>query len=80
MAYEMKDGQWNLFANTNRTKDTQPTHTGKLMLNGKEYKLSAWVKEGKSGRFFSGKAELPSLRETSRADIRPLDDDGEIPF
>ena len=43
-----------LFKNNRKEKETQPTHTGSINIEGKEYYLSAWVNESKSGnRYFS---------------------------
>ena len=42
-----------LFKNDRKTKDTQPGYTGSLNVDGVEYFLDAWLKEGKSGKFFS---------------------------
>lgn len=42
-----------LFRNDRKTKDTQPSHTGTLNVDGVEYFLDAWVKEGQKGKFFS---------------------------
>lgn len=42
-----------LFKNDRKTKDTQPGYTGTLNVDGVEYFLDAWVKEGQKGKFFS---------------------------
>lgn len=42
-----------LFKNDRKTKDTQPGYTGSLNVDGVEYFLDAWLKDGKSGKFFS---------------------------
>ena len=62
MAYTPKEGSGSLFKNNRKTSETHPDYTGSIMLNGKEHWLSAWVKEGKSGKFFSvslGKPKEP---------------------
>lgn len=42
-----------LFRNDKATSDKHPTHTGKVNIEGREFYISAWVKEGKKGKFFS---------------------------
>ena len=44
-----------LFTNKRKTKDTHPTHSGTINVNGTEFWLSAWVNTSKSSgeRFFS---------------------------
>lgn len=42
-----------LFKNDRKTKDTQPGYTGSLNVDGVEYFLDAWLKEGQKGKFFS---------------------------
>lgn len=42
-----------LFKNDRKENENQPGYTGKIQVDGKEYRLSAWVKEGKKGKFFS---------------------------
>lgn len=47
-----------LSKNERKTKDTHPEYTGQINVEGKEYWLSAWVKEAKQGpnagkKFFS---------------------------
>lgn len=42
-----------LFENDRKETDNHPDYTGKLNVDGKEYWLSAWVKDGNKGEFFS---------------------------
>jgi hypothetical protein len=42
-----------LFRNDKASSDKHPTHTGKINVEGRDYYLNAWVKEGKKGKFFS---------------------------
>lgn len=39
--------------NDRKEKESHPTHSGQCTIDGKEYWLSAWVKEGERGKFFS---------------------------
>ena len=39
--------------NQRREKDTHPEYTGQIDIDGVGYWLSAWVKEGQGGKFFS---------------------------
>lgn len=48
------DNSGALFKNDRRESEKHPEYTGSLTVNGVEYWLSAWVKQGKSGgKFFS---------------------------
>jgi hypothetical protein len=51
--YQQKEGQGSLFKNLKKNNEKSPEYTGNILLNGKEMRLSAWVKEGKSGKFLS---------------------------
>jgi hypothetical protein len=74
--YQMQEGQFTLFKNNN-VANNGPQYTGEIMVNGKKMRLAAWVKEGKNGKFFSGKMSEPMQQ-------RPQEDDsqgtGDLPF
>ena len=81
MAYVPKDGSGSLFKNTRKEKDSHPDYRGDLMIGGQLYEVAAWVKEGKSGKFFSLSAK-PKQAEPPREHkpaARDRDDD-DIPF
>ncbi|RUU80479.1 hypothetical protein [Mesorhizobium sp. M7A.F.Ca.MR.362.00.0.0] len=53
MAYEQKDNSGTLFKNDKREKDSHPHAKGTALIDGVEYWVSAWTKEGAKGRFQS---------------------------
>lgn len=87
---QRRDNSGSLGKNIRREKDTHPTHAGQCTVDGKDYWISAWVKDGRDGsRFFSlafkpmeqrgGNAPPPSQQRPSPA---PAADDlsDDIPF
>lgn len=51
--YEQKDFSGSLFKNEKREKDSQPHATGSALIDGVDYWVSAWTKEGPKGRYQS---------------------------
>lgn len=42
-----------LFKNDRKTEQKHPDYTGSITVDGTEYWLSAWIKEGQKGKFMS---------------------------
>jgi hypothetical protein len=42
-----------LFKNDRKETDNHPDYNGSINVGGTDYWLSAWIKEGKSGKFMS---------------------------
>ena len=58
MAYEKRDMSGSLFKNDRKEKDTHADYRGEIRIDGKDYWLSCWIKEGKNGKFLSLAAKL----------------------
>lgn len=64
--------------NKRREADTHPEYTGKCEIDGKEYWINAWIKEGNGEKFFSlsfkakdaRPAPPPAPRQQPRRDER----------
>lgn len=74
-----------LFKNEKKTQETHPEYTGAINVNGTDYWLSGWIKEGKSGKFFSlsvrPKQDAPRQSSEPTRKAKPADDfKDDIPF
>lgn len=68
MAYEMKPGQFSLFKNEKKEKETQPDYTGNGMdTNGTECWISAWVKRPDGKKPFFSISIKPKDEQKSEA-------------
>ncbi len=72
-----------LFKNERRTQDNHPEYTGSVTIDGKEMWLSAWVKQGAKGKFFSlafklKDAKKPAASTNPNPPAETSDDD--VPF
>ena len=84
MAYEMKELNGSLFKNEKKEKDTHPNATGSCLIDGVEYWISSWTKDGAKGKWQSlafkrkdeKKAEPP--QQQKKGSFSEMDDD--IPF
>lgn len=83
MAYEQKDMSGTLFKNDRRDKDSHPHAKGTALIDGVEYWVSAWTKDGAKGKFQSLSFQRKEQRQADpqpahSPEPRELDD--EIPF
>lgn len=81
MAYEKREGSGTLFKNDRKEQPNHPDYKGDILIDGQEYWLSAWIKEGKSGKFMSLSAKPKEARQESKpktGGIMDMSDD--VPF
>lgn len=68
-----------LFKNDRKEKDTHPDYKGSCEINGEEMWMSAWLKDGKSGKFMSFSFTPKEQPKKQSAPVQTEDFD-DIPF
>lgn len=69
-----------LFREQEKKSDKSPDYTGKLDVDGKEYRLAGWIKDGQRGKFLSLAISEPQGRKEPEPAQSPADLDDQIPF
>lgn len=69
-----------LFKNDKKQKDTHPDYKGSAEVDGVDYWLSAWIKEGKNGKYMSLSFQLKDS-QTQQPPVAPAGNaDESVPF
>ena len=69
------------FKNTNKNSDKHPDYKGTIDVNGTEFWLSAWIKDGKKGKFMSLAVQPKENRPPTQQDnSEPTENQSDIPF
>lgn len=70
-----------LFKKENRSSERAPNYEGNINVDGKDYRLAAWIKESKTGKKFMSLAvsvptkptDKPTTKSTPKQEPKPLD-------
>jgi len=68
-----------LFQNDKKGNEKAPDYKGKLNVNGKDYDLAGWLREGKNGKFLSVKISEPYKKDET-ANTSQSNKSGDLPF
>ena len=82
---ETKVNSGEIFKNDKKTAENQPDYRGKINVDGKEWEISLWVKEGqKAGKYFSAAIKEPWVKPEESVPTAKItsviDEDDDLPF
>ena len=75
-----KDNSGVLFRNDKIENERSPTYKGNITVNGQDYWLSAWIKEGKSGKFMGLAVSPKEEYQPKQAPKKASFADEDLPF
>ena len=80
MAYEMRPNTGSMFVNDKKETETHPDRTGTALIDGKEYWVSGWIKDGAKGKWMSlaFKPKDGKKEPAKRGSVHEMESD--IPF
>ena len=79
MEYDKTD-KGSLFTNDKKETEKHPDYKGNITVNGQDYWLSAWIKEGKSGKFMGLAVNPKDAQPPASNPRKAVIDDSDIPF
>lgn len=77
---EKKDNSGVLFKNDKKETPNHPDYKGNITVGGQDYWLSAWIKEGKSGKFMGLALSPKEQQRPSERSKATNFDDSDLPF
>lgn len=86
MAYEQRDNSGSIFKNEKKESENHPNGTGKAMIGGVMYYVSAWTKEGAKGKWQSLSFKPVDQAQQAPAQSKPQQSSGfpdgpdDVPF
>ena len=77
-----KDNSGALFKNDRKTNANQPDYKGSVQVDGRDYWISAWIKQGKQQKFMSLAFTLKDIERPTGGSHRPRTSQAQndIPF